>query len=144
MGVGELGNEELGSNNGVDNFQAVHVLGVQWSTLDPMQTVVETPSYLKAAEMFTTAEREQIVSMLAADPECGNLMQGTGGFRKVRVGREGMGKRGGARVIYIYRNDSYPVFLITAYAKNDKGNLSRAERNVLAKRADEIFSRYGV
>jgi hypothetical protein len=80
--------------------------------------------------------------MVAADPECGEVMQGTGGFRKVRVGRAGMGKRGGARVIYILRNENYPIFLITAYAKNEKSNLTKEERNRLAKRADEIFTEY--
>ena len=108
-----------------------------------MQTVVETPSYLKTAEaIFSRAEREDIVAMVAADPECGEVMQATGGFRKVRVGRSGMGKRGGARVIYILRNDDFPVFLITAYSKNKKDNLTKQERNNLAKRADEIFARY--
>lgn len=62
------------------------------------QTVVETPVYLKAAEaIFSEAERAGIVAMVASDPKCGEVMQGTGGFRKVRVGRGGMGKRGGAR-----------------------------------------------
>ncbi len=108
-----------------------------------MQTVVETPSYLKAAEaIFTQAEREDIVAMVAADPECGEVIQGTGGFRKVRVGRTGMGKRGGARVIYILRNEGFPIFLIAAYPKNEKDNLTKKERNELAKRADEIFTRY--
>lgn len=108
-----------------------------------MQTVVETPSYLKAAQaIFTEAECEDIVAMVASDPECGELMPGTGGFRKVRVGRGGMGKRGGARVIYILRNENSPVFLITAYPKNEKENLTKSERNELAKRADEIFTRY--
>jgi len=81
--------------------------------------------------------------MVAGDPECGEVIPGTGGFRKVRVGRSGMGKRGGARVIYILRNALYPIFLIAAYAKNDKGNLTKQECNELAKRADEIFTRYG-
>jgi hypothetical protein len=108
-----------------------------------MQTVVETPGYLKAAEaIFTEAERESIVSMVAADPKCGEVIQGTGGFRKVRVGRSGMGKRGGARVIYILRNELFPIFLITAYAKNTRDNLTKQERNELAKRADQIFIRY--
>ena len=53
-----------------------------------------------------------------------------------------MGKRGGARVIYIYRNASFPVFLITVFAKNEKENLTNAERNALRKRADEIFEQY--
>jgi hypothetical protein len=109
-----------------------------------VQTVVETPSWLKATEaLFGEAERDRIVAMVAANPECGDLISGTGGFRKVRVARPGMGKRGGARVIYIFRNESFPVFLITAYAKNEKENLTKRERNELAKRADEIFERYG-
>ena len=78
-----------------------------------MQTVVETPSYLRAAEaIFTDAERSEIVSRIAADPESGDLIQGTGGFRKLRAGRSGMGRRGGARVIYIYRNRIFPLFLV--------------------------------
>ena len=80
--------------------------------------------------------------MVASDPDCGEVMQGTGGFRKVRVGRGGMGKRGGARVIYILRNENFPIFLVAAYAKNEKDNLTKRERNELAKRADEIFERY--
>jgi hypothetical protein len=108
-----------------------------------MQTVVETPAYLKAAEkLFSAQEREGIVAMVASDPKCGEVIQGTGGFRKVRVGRSGMGKRGGARVIYILRNESFPVFLITVYGKNEKANLSKNERNDLAKIADVIFARY--
>jgi hypothetical protein len=109
-----------------------------------MQSVVETPGYLRIAEsFFSEAERDRIVAMVAADPECGTVMQGTGGFRKVRVGRSGMGKRGGARVIYILRGEEFPVFLISAYAKNEKENLTKRERNELAKRADEIFLSYG-
>src|SRR5271168_1893170 len=108
-----------------------------------MQTVVETPGYLKAAEaIFSEAERAGIVAMVAADPECGEVMQGTGGFRKVRVGRAGMGKRGGARVIYILRGERFPIFLIAAYAKNEKDNLTKKERNALSKRGGEIFERY--
>ena len=108
-----------------------------------VQTVVETPGYLKAAEvLFSEAERDRIVVMVAADPECGEVMPGTGGFRKVRVGRSGLGKRGGARVIYILRNEAFPVFLAAAYAKNQKDNMTMRERNELAKLADEIFARY--
>jgi hypothetical protein len=108
-----------------------------------MQTVVETPGYLKAAKvLFTQTERDRIVDMVAANPECGEVMQGTGGFRKLRVARSGMGKRGGARLIYILRNEAFPVFLISVYAKNEKENLSMQERNLLAKRADEIFAKY--
>jgi hypothetical protein len=108
-----------------------------------MQTVVETPGYLKAADLiFTPAEKDQIVTMVAKNPESGEVMPGTGGFSKLRVARRGMGKRGGARLIYILRNEAFPVFLISVYAKNEKENLTMRECNLLAKRADEIFSKY--
>ena len=109
-----------------------------------VQTVVETPTYLAiASKLFSEEERADIVAMLAADPECGDLIRGTGGFRKVRVARKGMGKSGGARVVYIWRNQRFPVFLITVFAKNQKENLSMAERNTLRKRANSIFETYG-
>ncbi|MEI9971216.1 MAG: type II toxin-antitoxin system RelE/ParE family toxin [Ignavibacteriota bacterium] len=108
-----------------------------------MHTVVETPSFLKAAEkLFTAAEREQIVTMVSSVPDCGELIQGTGGFRKVRVGRGSSGKSGGARVVYILHSEVFPVFLVAAYAKNEKANLTRRERNELAKLAESIFAKY--
>lgn len=107
------------------------------------QTIVETPSYIAfAGKLFSEREREDIVAMVAENPECGDVMSGTGGFRKVRVPRQGMGKSGGARVVYLWRNDKFPVFLITAFSKNKKANLTKAERNVLKRRADDIFDSY--
>jgi len=47
-----------------------------------------------------------------------------------------------ARVIYIWRNDKLPLFLITVFSKNEKENLTNAERNALKKRADDIFNSY--
>lgn len=108
-----------------------------------VQTVVETPMYLRAANAFySDAEREEIVQTIAADPEAGDLMPGTGGYRKLRFARRGMGKRGGARVIYLYGGEDFPIFLITVYAKSEKGNLSKAERNDLAKMAKSFFADY--
>jgi hypothetical protein len=83
-----------------------------------MQTVVETPIYLKAAEaIYSEKDREEIVCAIAAYPEAGELMPGTGGYRKLRFARPGMGKRGGARVVYLYPDEDMPIFLITVYAK---------------------------
>ena len=85
---------------------------------DVTQIVVETPTYLKAASsLFTEAERADIVAAIASDPEAGDLMPETGGYRKRRFGRAGMGKRGGARVVYLYGSEDFPIFLITVYAK---------------------------
>jgi hypothetical protein len=58
--------------------------GVQWSTRESVQTVVETPTYLAIAnKLFSEEERADVVALVAADPECGDLIRGAGGFRKV-------------------------------------------------------------
>ena len=106
-----------------------------------MHGVVETPGYLKDAEaLFTAEEREGIVTMVATDPECGEIMQGTGGVRKVRVGRGSKGKSGGGRAIYIHHDADHPIFLLAAFAKNEKANLSKAERNELARFVKKLFN----
>ncbi len=70
--------------------------GVQWSTMKSVQTVVETPTYLAiASKLFSEEERADIVALVAVDPECGDVIRGTGGFRKVRVARKGMGRVAG-------------------------------------------------
>ena len=91
--------------------------------------------------LFNDEERADIVALVAADPECGDVIRGTGGFRKVRVARKGMGKSGGARVVYIWRTEKFPAFLISVFPKSEKENLSMAERNALRKR-DSIFDTY--
>jgi hypothetical protein len=109
-----------------------------------MHGVVETPAYLKDAEaIFSIQEREKIVTMVASDPDCGELMQGTGGVRKLRAGRGGRGKSGGGRVIYIHHDAGHPIFLLAAFAKNEKANLSKAERNELAKFVKTLFTPSG-
>lgn len=66
-----------------------------------MHTVIETPGYLASArdENVTEEERAEIVSFLAANPDAGDIMAGTGGARKVRFAGRGKGKSGGYRVI---------------------------------------------
>src|SRR3954468_8596977 len=99
-----------------------------------MQTVVETPSYLVDAErLFSAQERKAIVDRLAADPTCGVIIPGSGGIRKVRFGFGARGKSGGARIIYLFSGVGLPVFILAVFAKNEKANLSPAERNALRK-----------
>ncbi len=106
--------------------------------------VVETEPYLRKAEqLLSEDERAAVVEMLARDPNCGDVMRGTGGVRKVRFALAGRGKSGGARVVYFLRNEDMPVFLLTVFAKNEKGNLSEAERNAMAKVAEGIARQYG-
>jgi mRNA-degrading endonuclease RelE of RelBE toxin-antitoxin system len=94
-----------------------------------MQAVVKTPSYLADAErLFSPLERKAIVDRLAADPTCGVVIPGSGGIRKVRFGFGGRGKSGGARIIYLFSGENLPVFIVAVFAKNEKADLSVAER----------------
>jgi hypothetical protein len=106
-------------------------------------TVVETAEFLKhAARLMSGSEREELVAFLGANPEAGEIMPGTGGVRKIRWAREGMGKRGGARVIYYHHSERLPVFLLTAYPKNRKANLSKAERNAMKRLVPILVAGY--
>ena len=108
-----------------------------------MQTIIETPTFIDSAKKLLSSEQvEEIKSLLAADPKAGAVMAGTGGFRKIRIAREGGGKSGGFRIIYFLYNESIPVFLFTVYAKNAQENLTKAQRNTLAKIA-EAYQAYG-
>lgn len=95
-------------------------------------TVIETPSFLRDAKrLMDDAERLEIVSFLAQNPDAGDILQGTGGIRKVRYAREGSGKSGGYRVVYFFHSPDIPLFALNIFAKNEKANLSPAERNEL-------------
>lgn len=63
-------------------------------------------------------------------------MEGTGGIRKLRWGRGSRGKSGGVRIIYYYHDERIPLYLLTVFGKNERANLSKAERNDLAKLVD--------
>lgn len=96
-------------------------------------TVAETPEYVRRAEkLLSAADRMEVVEHLAANPNAGDLMQGTGGVRKLRWARGGRGKSGGVRVIYYFHSDAMPLYLLTVFGKNERSNLSKAERNDLA------------
>ena len=78
------------------------------------------------------ADRRAIVDHLSAYPQSGDLIEGTGGVRKLRWARDGRGKSGGVRVIYYFHSEDMPLYLLTMFAKNERANLSKAERNELA------------
>jgi len=108
-----------------------------------MHTVVETPRYVMDAErLFTADERETIIDLVATDPFCGVLIPGGGGIRKIRVGLGGRGKRGGARVIYLFGGGDVPVFLLTAFAKNERSDLTAVERMTMAKASVAMLASY--
>ena len=108
-----------------------------------MQTIVELPEYKKRALKFLSEkENTEVISFLAKHPESGVLMQGTGAIRKLRWATESSGKSSGVRVIYYYYNKTLPLFLLSI-GKNEKANLSQAERNTLAKLTTILRNNYG-
>jgi hypothetical protein len=71
---------------------------------------------------------------ILADPEAGDLVPGTGGLRKIRVGQRavGRGKRGGVRVYYLDLHRRHVTHLVAIFGKREKSDLSRAERRDVA------------
>lgn len=109
-----------------------------------MHTVVETPSYLASTKAAGIPDqvRQEIVSAVASEPTLGDLMVGTGGLRKFRFARPGGGKSGGFRILSFFVSDDFPVFLIGAFGKGDKSNLTKAERNAVAARLKLMAATY--
>jgi hypothetical protein len=110
-----------------------------------VQTVVETAAFLAAAADvgMTEEERSELVALVALDPTHGVIPSGWGGARKFRFARPGKGKSGSYRIVTAYCGPGTPVFLITAFGKGEKANLTRAEANELAKRVKRLCAAYG-
>jgi len=91
---------------------------------------------------MSEAELEALEQLVARDPQAGTLIAGTGGCRKIRLAGRGKGKSGGYRVVTFYSGVDIPVFLLTAFSKGEKANLTKAERNALAQLTKELVASY--
>jgi hypothetical protein len=88
-------------------------------------TVVESPIFQRIwPKYWDEEERAEFAAFIALNPESGSVIRGSGGVRKVRWAREGTGKSGGVRIIYLTRNDAGEVYLLTLYAKSESENIS--------------------
>jgi len=88
-------------------------------------TVIETPVFMRyAADAWDEDEKDAFIDWIAHNPTAGGVIVATGGLRKVRWSRAGMGKQGGARIIYFIRNDQGALVLLLVYAKAKFDNLS--------------------
>jgi hypothetical protein len=82
-----------------------------------VRTVAETPLFARyAADVWSDAERLEFIDWIAAHPESGDVIPGSGGCRKVRWSTRGIGKRGGARVIYFLERE-HTIWLLIVYTK---------------------------
>ena len=106
-------------------------------------TVIETPSFIKdAKKLMDEEERDALIYYLASTPNAGVLIKGTGGVRKVRWMRDEIGKSGAFRVIYFFHSMDIPLFMLNVFAKNEKVNITQAEKNELKKLTDMLVKQY--
>jgi hypothetical protein len=104
---------------------------------------VETDEFLRATKkLMDDEERAELVGYLACNPTAGDLVPGTGGVRKMRWGLEGRGKRGGARVIFFFHDMEMPLYILEAFAKNDRANLTQSECHELRQATELIVESY--
>jgi len=116
----------------------------QWripsNVTERLQTVVETHMYLSTAAFMSDSERAEIIDVVAANPRAGTDLGA--GLRKLRFGAAGRGKRAGARVVYLFGGEHMPIFLLAAFAKSARADLSQREFRTLKRIAQEIRALY--
>jgi hypothetical protein len=111
--------------------------------MSEMVTVVEIRNFERQAEQcMSQEERNEFIAFISHNPEAGDVIQGTGGIRKVRWAVGSKGKSGGVRVIYYFHSLDIPLFLLDVYAKSSQADLSAAEKKLLRKLAQEIVDTY--
>lgn len=102
------------------------------------RSFIETPLFRSRWASFGLDDEDcrKLQTELLADPKVGAVMQGTGGMRKMRFAFENKGKSGGLRIIYVDFEVCEVIYLITAYTKSEKDNLTKGEKNELRKLVD--------
>ena len=108
-------------------------------------SVIEANSYLvPARRLMSEEERFAVVDMIAANPDAGVVIKGTGSLRKIRISLQGRGKRGGGRVVYWYHSTGHPAVLLFVFAKNEAADLSPERRKFLAQITAALIEDFGV
>jgi hypothetical protein len=104
-----------------------------------LQTVVETPTFIRRAEKLLSGEEHAaLIVWLASHPTSGDEIVGTGGVRKLRFGANGKGKSGGVRVIYYFHDRDVPIYALLLYGKSERADLTWDERKSVAAVAAAI------
>lgn len=102
--------------------------------------IVRTKRYLKDLKRIgaSVVDASALERSIAANPEAGDVIQGLGGIRKIRFGIGNRGKQGGGRAIYFLMLSDDTALMLTAYAKNEKADLSSADRRALLTLVKEL------
>ncbi len=105
---------------------------------------IEAPPFTRQLRTYMDDDAYRVLQdRLAANPESGDVMPGTGGFRKLRWSdpKRGKGRRGGLRVIYFYFESEQQIWLMMMYGKNEVADLDSKEKKAL-KTAIDLERRY--
>lgn len=102
--------------------------------------IVRTKRYQKDMSRIGASERDIVAleTTIASNPNAGDVIQGLGGIRKIRFGIGNRGKSSGGRAIYFLMLDDDTAIMLTAYAKNEKSDLSRDDRRALLDLVKEL------
>ena len=102
-----------------------------------MLTFIELQGFSRRREaLLPDDEFRAFQEILNNDPEAGDTISGTGGFRKIRWSRPGTGKRGGVRVIYYNVTIKGRIYLALIYPKNEQDELSQEQKKMLRQVAE--------
>ena len=94
--------------------------------------IIETSVFQKQVdETLTFDEYMEFQNYLVNNPEKGDVIQGTGGARKIRFALSGKGKSGGIRIIYFYKIMYEKIYLLFLYKKNAQSNLTASQKTAL-------------
>ena len=97
-------------------------------------TFIELPGFSKHRESLLDDDSfREMQEGLIENPELGDVISGTGGFRKMRWNLPGKGKSGGVRIIYYHITTEGRLYLALIYAKGEMDNITKAQRNELKK-----------
>jgi hypothetical protein len=106
---------------------------------------IEAPSFTRHVHEYLNGESyRELQERLATNPRAGDVMPGTGGFRKMRWAdpRRGKGRRGGLRIIYFYFESEQQIWLMTLYGKNEATDLTPIQKKALKAALDaEVIAR---
>lgn len=98
----------------------------------------ETPVFTKLIHKLISEEQYHLLQLqLSIRPEFGDIIKGSGGIRKLRWAGSGRGKRGGIRVIYYYFTEDHQIYMLYAYPKNKKDNLTAGQLKQLKQLVEE-------
>ena len=93
-----------------------------------------TRTYERAIRKLLSEDaRREMEAAIVAAPDAAPVIRGTGGIRKLRWAGSGRGKRGGIRTIYFWHGCAGAIYMLTAYAKADRDDLSAADRTALTR-----------